>query len=75
MDNNIPLPHELRLKIEQEAIASGVSVDEFVRVSLEWALAHKRSNDPLFSDHAVYSDDGPNDTARRHDEYLYGDAS
>lgn len=75
MDAHISLPPELKAKIEREAKARGMSLPDFVRESLENAVAKKRSDDPLFADTAVYRDDGPNDLASNHDDYLYGDAS
>jgi predicted DNA-binding protein len=75
MDTQISLPPELKAKIEREANARGMSVAEFVRESLEHAVAQTTSDDPLFADAAVYRDDGPNDFASKHDDYLYGDAS
>jgi len=75
MDTQISLPPELKAKIEREANARGISVPEFVRESLEHAVAERRSEDPLFADTAVYRDDGPSDVASNHDGYLYGDAS
>ena len=75
MDTQISLPPDLKDKIEREANARGMSLSDFVRTSLEWALAQKPSDDPLFADTAVYRDDGPVDFASNHDDYLYGDAS
>ena len=75
MDINISLPPDLKAKIEHEADARGMSLSDFVRESLEWVIAQKPAEDPLFSDRAVYRDDGPVDSASNHDEYLYGDAS
>jgi predicted DNA-binding protein len=75
MDTQVSLSPELKAKIEHEANARGMSVSEFVRESLERAVAQDPTEDPLFADTAVYRDDGPNDFASNHDEYLYGDAS
>ena len=75
MDTHISLPPELTAKIEREAKARGMSLPDFVCESLENAVAQKPSDDPLFSDTAVYRDDGPNDLASNHDDDLYGDAS
>ena len=75
MDTHISLSPELKARIEREAIARGMSLPDFVRESLENAIVHKQSNDPLFADTAVYRDDGPDDVASNHDDYLYGDAS
>jgi len=75
MDTHIALPPELTARIEREANARGISVAEFVRESLEHAIALERPEDPLFADTAVYHDDGSDDFASNHDEYLYGDSS
>lgn len=75
METQISLPPELTATIEREANARGMSVAEFVRECLEYAVAQERPEDPLFADTAVYRDDGPDDFASNHDEYLYGDAS
>ncbi len=75
METQISLPADLTEKLEQEANSRGMSLREFVRQSLEWAITQKTIDDPLFSDTAVYRDDGPDDLASNHDDYLYGDAS
>lgn len=75
MDSQISLPPELNAKIEREASARGMSVADFVRETLENAVAQRPSDDPLFADTAVFRDDGPSDLASDHDHYLYGDAS
>ena len=75
MDANFSLPPDLKARIEREANARGMPLSDFVRESLEWAIAQKPPDDPLFADTAVYRDDGPVDLASSHDDYLYGDAS
>jgi len=75
MGTTIWLPPELKARIERQADASGMSLEEFVRVTLERVVDRERSEDPLFSDTAVYQDDGPTDFASHHDGYLYGDVS
>ena len=75
METQISLPADLKEKLEHEASLRGMSLHEFVRQSLEWAIAQKTTDDPLFADTAVYRDDGPDDFASNHDDYLYGDAS
>jgi hypothetical protein len=74
MDTQISVPADLHIRVERQAKALGMSVNEFVRKSLERATSQPRSDDPLFADFAVYPD-GPDDVAANHDEYLYGDAS
>ena len=75
MDTQITLSPDLKAKVEREASARGMSLTDFVRQSLEWAIAQNPSDDPLFADTAVYTDDGPTDFASNHDDYLYGDES
>jgi len=75
MDTQISLPADLKAKLEREANARGMALPEFVRSSLEWAIAKKPYDDSLFTDTAVYRDDGPDDLSSNHDKYLYGDAS
>ena len=81
MDTPFSLPPDLKAKIEREADARGMSVSNFVRVSLESAVvqepsgAEKSADDPFFADTAVFRDDCPADLAAKHDDYLYGDAS
>ncbi len=75
MNTQISLPPELKARIEREANARGMSVPDFLRESLEHALAQQPAEDPLFADTAVYRDGGPDDVAANHDRYLYGDAS
>ena len=75
MDAHFPIPPDLKLEIEREANARGISPQDFVRQSVESAISHRRTDDPLFSDTAVHRDNGPADLALNHDNYLYGDAS
>lgn len=74
MDAKIPVSSDLMVKVQREADARGISLSEFVTQSLEQALALNSADDPLFSDDAVYRDQGLVDLAARHDDYLYGDA-
>jgi len=75
MDTKISLPSDLTTMIEREANARGMSLSDFVRESLERAVTQRPSEDPLFTDIAVYRDDGPSDFASNHNDYLYGDTS
>ena len=75
MDTHISLSPDLIARIEREANARGMSVSDFVRRALEWAIAQKPSDDPLFADTAVYRGDGCVDLAANQDDYLYGDRS
>lgn len=72
----VMLPTELKARAERRAYELGVSFGELVRESLHSALesgAERRTEDPLFSDAAVYGGRTPKDLAERHDEYLYDD--
>ena len=75
MDMHISLSPDLIAKMEREANVRGVSLQDFVRESLEEAVAQRRVDDPLFADTAVYRDEGPADYASHHDDYLYGSGS
>ena len=75
MNMEISLSPDLLAKVEREAKARGMPLADFVRESLEQAISQKRSDDPLFSDTAVYRDDGPADFASKHDDYLYEEGS
>lgn len=72
MDTPISLSPDLLAKIEREANARGMTLDEFVRETLEQAVSRSPCDDPLFADTAVFRDDGPADFASHHDDYLYG---
>ena len=54
METTVELPTDLKIKAEQAAQARGVSLSDFVRESLEWVLAQRVDNDPLFADTAVF---------------------
>lgn len=72
----IMLPAELKMRAERHAYELGVSFGELVRETLQLALEGgmtARTEDPLFTDEAVYEGKTPKDLAERHDDYLYGD--
>ena len=75
MDKQISIPADLQEKIEGLARARGISVDEFVRQSLEDRISSSRQHDSLFRDGEVFQGDSPVDGSTNHDDYLYGDAS
>lgn len=63
----------------ERARSEGISFSDLVRRSLKKELTAKpkkkkpgQTGDPFFDDHTVYDDDGPEDLAANHDEYLYG---
>lgn len=73
MNTTITLTPDLQARIEREALARGMSVPEFVRETLERAIRQSATDDPLFTDDAVFQDQGLTDLAARHDDYLYGE--
>jgi len=75
MDDSLHLPPDLTERAAREAAERGMSLPELVRVTLERIVSSEPATDSLFTDNAVFSDDGPADLAARHDAYLYGDAS
>lgn len=68
------LPEDLKARAEQHASSRGLSLGQLVRSCLEAGLNARFSPaaDPLFTDRAVSSRDGPRDLAARHDDHLYG---
>ena len=69
----IMLPPEVKASATERARHLGISFAEFVRRSLESALAAvPPTGDPLLEDRAVFADRGASDWAAEHDEYLYG---
>ena len=75
MDTPILLSPDLTEKVSQQAALRGMTVNEFVRVTLERLVSADMSTDSLYCDTATWSDDGPADAAENHDKYLYGDES
>lgn len=72
----VMLPEGLKRAAQAHASQRGISLGELLRESLEQRLREQpadRSRDPLFRDRATYVDNGPIDTAERHDDYLYDD--
>ena len=73
MVTTLEIPDDLKLKAEETATARGLSLDEFIREVLEWALTPSDASDPLFADDAVYAGAAPADLSTHHDQYLYGE--
>ena len=73
MVTTLEIPDDLKIKAEEVAIARGLSLDEFIREVLEWALRQADESDPLFADDAVYAGSAPIDLTAHHDHYLYGE--
>ncbi len=75
MPTHIPLSPEIKAIIEREAVARGLTLDEFLQQTLDHARRPSEVKDALFSDSAVFSDQGATDAAEKHDEYLYGEGA
>ena len=75
---SIMLPNDLKSRAAQYARRQGMSLGLFIRKSLESMLGQDANGaskyDPLFNDRQVYHGNTPNDLARNHDKYLYGEA-
>ena len=75
----IMLPEDLKIRALRKANILGLSLGGFIRESLELSLRSNKSGqlseDPLFTDDAVYQKETPRDLAVNHDDYLYGDQS
>lgn len=71
----VALPEELRERAERSAEEMGISLDEFIRGSVEERIDNleARRKDPLFAYQGVYTGPAPSDLAANHDFYLYGD--
>jgi hypothetical protein len=72
----VMLPEALKRAAQAHASRRGISLGELLRESLEYRLKEQpvdRLHDPLFADRATYVDNGPIDTAERHDDFLYED--
>ena len=72
----VMLPEDLKLKAEKRAEKMGISLGEFIRLSLEAQIRLKKdeSQDDFFlSDDAIFSGDVPVDISVNHDKYLYGE--
>ncbi len=72
----VMLPMDLKIRAEEHARKTGVSLGRLIREALEATLrglSREPEEDPLFSDGAVHRDEGPRDLAKNHDNYLYGE--
>ena len=74
----ILLPLELKKKVESKAKERGISLGEFIRLSIQEAISPKKNQiekDPFFSDSEFYEGNMPSDISLNHDEYLFGGKS
>ncbi len=72
----ILFPDDLKERAERTAAEKGISLEEFVRETVERHLQKlelPRSEDPYFANNSVYEGDTPTDVVERFDDYLYGD--
>ncbi len=72
----ILLPLDLKKKVESKAKERGISLGEFIRLSLQDSITSKKNQiekDPFFSDTLFFESNVPSDISLNHDEYLYGD--
>ena len=72
----VMLPEDLKMRAVRSAHAHGLSLGQFIRESLENKLKRSLSkdHDSFWSDTAFFEGRSPKDTAKNHDQYLYGDA-
>lgn len=71
----VMLPSDLRRRAFRRARERGVSLGALIRESLDAAISRAvptATEDPLFSDGAIFRGAAPRDLARHHDRYLYG---
>jgi hypothetical protein len=69
------IPDDLKIRAASRANSEGISLGEFIRVSLEKALRFgddEYPDDPFLADNSVYEGETPSDMAQNHDNYLYG---
>jgi hypothetical protein len=72
---SLMMPERLKVRAERKSRQLGMSLGQFVRLSLEDELAkHERHDpDPLLADTVVYRGPAPDSLSREHDVLLYGD--
>ncbi len=78
----ILLPPPLKLEAQRVAREMGISFGDLVRQALSATLRRTRldathhrdtdARDPLFADATAWNGEAPEDLARDHDRYLYG---
>ena len=83
MKNAVTLPPPLFEGAAAAAARDGMTVEAWLAARVRGILAEPPplppapplppgEEDPLYADTSVFEDDGPTDTAERHDFYLYG---
>ena len=70
----VMIPEDLIIRATRRANALGITLEEFIRESLEKALKINPAghfDDPFLNDDAVFEGETPVDLALDHDEYLF----
>ena len=72
----ILLPERLKAKANVKANTLGISLGEFIRLSIERNLKaqfREIKNDPFIQDNYVFTECNTTDCSVNHDDYIYGD--
>jgi hypothetical protein len=72
----IMLPLDLKMKAIEYAHTKHISLGELIREILDQILNSKKkynTKDVFFSDRVVFSGRAPKDSAKKHDDYIYGE--
>jgi len=72
----ILLPERLKTKANVKANTLGISLGEFIRLSIESNLksqVREINNDPFIQDDYVFTECNASDCSINHDDYIYGD--
>ena len=75
----IMIPNEMKAKAQNRAKMMGISFGCFVRESIKASLDNENAEsnlyaqDPFFADKVVFTGEVPKDSAKNHDDYLYGE--
>jgi hypothetical protein len=70
----VMIPENLKIRAAKRANALGISLEEFIRESLEKALKSNPAgllDDLYLNDNAVFEGETPVDLALGHDKYLF----
>lgn len=72
---SLMMPEDLKVRAERKSRQLGMSMGQFVRLSLEDELAkyERHDPDPLLADTVVYRGAAPDNVSQEHDALLYGD--
>lgn len=70
------LPEKLKTKANVKANTLGISLGEFIRLSIESSLKSQfseKKNDPFIQDTNIFTKCSSTDCSINHDDYIYGD--